>query len=91
MKKLIVCVNQRVNPGLPSCGARGSEAIAMAIEKDIHDKQLPIELDRTLCLGRCENGPNLRLAPGGKFFYGVCLEDLPDIREEIKAFLNDKD
>lgn len=77
MKKIIICVNYRANPVQPSCGARGSEAIALRIEKEIDERGLPIELERTYCLGHCEQGPNLRLAPNGEFFHRFNYQSIP--------------
>lgn len=86
MKTVIVCVNHRSNPNSPSCGARGSELIASRIEAEIAAQQLPIKLQRFKCLGLCDKGPNLRLAPDGRFFNEVCEATLPEVLRELDLF-----
>ena len=86
MKKIIVCVNHRVNPNNPSCGARGGIEIANSIEAVIADEKLDIRLERFKCLGLCEKGPNLRFAPDGRFFYGVATENMTEVLAELNAF-----
>lgn len=39
------------------------------------------------CLGKCEQGPVMRVAPGGKFFTEIDGSTLPAIVEELKLFL----
>jgi (2Fe-2S) ferredoxin len=90
MKKIIACVNHRVNPHLPSCGARGSELIACQLELALEKKGIAIKLERVYCLGRCEQGPNIRLIPGGRFFFGVKAEDIPEILAQVEEFLPDR-
>lgn len=79
MKKIIVCVNHRANPNQPSCAARGSKEIALRIEQEIARQGLPVELERIDCLGHCEQGPNLRLAPNGRFFHRFDSKDIPQL------------
>ena len=86
MKKVIVCINHRVNPGQPSCAARGSRQFADLIESGIRDGKIDIELERFMCLGRCERGPNIKLVPGGHFITGVHAGNIPKIMDEIRAF-----
>jgi len=84
--KVMVCVNYRANPDQPSCAARGSEAIACALETAIAQQQLPITVERFNCLGQCESGPNVRLTPAGRWFHGVTLEDVPALISGIEDF-----
>ncbi len=86
MKKVIVCINYRANPGLPSCAARGSRQLADLIERGIKDGEIDIELERFKCLGRCEYGPNLKLAPGGQLITGAHADNILGIMDEIRAF-----
>lgn len=89
MKKIIVCVNFRKGSIQPSCAARGSLAIADQIEAQVLAKSLGIKVERFKCLGRCEEGPNLRLAPAGDFFHGVNLQDLDMILSDIERFISE--
>jgi len=87
MKKVIVCVNQRSNPGQPSCAARGGVELADLLEREIRQRNIAITLERFHCLGRCDDGPNLKLVPGGKFHSGASLLDnVAELLREIELF-----
>jgi (2Fe-2S) ferredoxin len=86
-KHLLICTNQRLTGQAPSCGGYGAEALAQRLEQLIALQGADIELRRSECLGRCQAGPNLRIAPGGPFYQGVCDSDLPAILEDAIAFL----
>lgn len=80
---ITVCINHRANPDMPSCGARGGEAIADWLE---HAAQgLSLRVERFNCLGKCELGPNLKVSPGGRFCHGVSLETIPQLLEQISS------
>lgn len=74
---------------MPSCGARGGIEIAQALETEILSRGLPVALERFNCLGLCEQGPNLKLSPGGEFWHDVRLEDVPLLVDRIAAFAHD--
>lgn len=82
MKNIIVCVNYRANPDQPSCAARGSEAIARCIEQEIARRELPLSVERVICLGCCRQGPNVRLAPDGRFFHHFNTGDIAQLLSE---------
>ncbi len=82
---LIVCVNRRFDPGRPSCAARGSFDIARALEKGIAERNIDIQVEQICCLGHCAKGPAMRLAPGGAFYHGTSLTDVPDILDDLAA------
>lgn len=84
-RQVIVCVNRRGGPGLASCAARGSEAIADALELKLEALGQPGKVVRIRCFGRCTEGPNLRFAPGGAFHRGTCVADVPWLVEEFIA------
>ncbi|OAM51892.1 hypothetical protein A7981_08680 [Methylovorus sp. MM2] len=85
MKKIIVCVKSRASQHQPSCAARGSEAIADQLEQLIINSKLAIQIERFKCLGCCEQGPNMRLAPFGKFYHQMTQDDLPSLMLELAA------
>lgn len=86
-KSVLICINRRRNPDQPSCAARGSEALAIAIEKEIAARCLPsLQVERVFCLGVCEKGPNLRLTPGGPFMHHLKPENLEEAMQKIEAF-----
>jgi NADH:ubiquinone oxidoreductase subunit E len=88
-KIVTVCVNYRSNPEAPSCAARGGVEIADALAAAIDARNLPVTVERFHCLGFCDRGPNLKLSPGGGFCYGVRIEDMPQLLEQIVAFAAD--
>jgi (2Fe-2S) ferredoxin len=82
------CINRRpVTAGLamPSCGARGSEEIAAALERGIAERGLDVRFATIRCLGLCDKGPNLRVAPSNSWFHGVALADVPQILDWLAA------
>ncbi|MBF0448162.1 MAG: (2Fe-2S) ferredoxin domain-containing protein [Magnetococcales bacterium] len=83
---LIACNKDRTT-GKPSCAGRGSEALITQLEEAINKADLPVSVDRVRCLGECLKGPNMRIAPGGSFYYGVSEETLPTILADLKAAL----
>ena len=86
MKQVIVCINHRANPNQPSCAARGGIQLADYLEQAVRDRELDIKVTRFPCLGRCEEGPNLKLAPGGRYISHVTAGDLEQVMTEINAF-----
>lgn len=88
-KCVIVCVNRRVNPDLPSCGNRGGLEIAQALEIGLSAIDTSISVERFNCLGCCEEGPNLKFSPNGEFWHDVHLEDVPQLLSRAAAFVQD--
>lgn len=86
MKKVIVCVNMRANPDQPSCAARGGVALAEALEQAIEERGLPLTLERFECLGRCNMGPNVKLAPGGAFLHHVRPDHIAPVLRAMEKF-----
>lgn len=74
---LIVCTKHRLFGEQPSCAARGS--------KILHKKLMPlanmvgVAVDTVPCLGECELGPNIKLAPYGDIYHHVSEADLPNL------------
>lgn len=83
-RTLLICVNRRFGSDQPSCAARGSVAIADALEAGIRARRIDIETERLRCLGQCLRGPNLRLAPGGSFYHRVAIEDVPSVLDALE-------
>jgi len=82
---VLVCINRRFRGDQPSCAARGSEAVADAIEAGIAVRNIGVKLERSICMGQCTKGPTVRFAPGGRFNLGTNLEDVPAILDELEA------
>ena len=83
--ELLVCVNQRLNPRRPSCGARGAQALAEQFEAALAHRCAELVVTRIYCLGACEQGPNVRLAPGGRYWRAVGTDDIERIVREVCA------
>ncbi|MCE9584421.1 MAG: (2Fe-2S) ferredoxin domain-containing protein [Planctomycetes bacterium] len=82
-KMMLVCLNERP-AGEPSCGGRGSKAVADALKKLVNDRGLKgtIRVTKTHCLGLCELGPNVIVYPDGTLFSGVAPADVPAILDK---------
>ena len=85
--RLVVCVNRRLGSGQRSCVGSGSLDLIRAIEGLIDDEKLDIPIVRRECLGRCENGPVMRIAPSGPFFTEIDQNRLGDIITALKSFI----
>ncbi len=89
-----VCVNRRDNTGglvMASCGARGGEAIAHAVERGLAERGLKAQFATIKCLGVCEKGPNIRLAPSNSWFQQLTLADVPAVLDAIGEHISGKD
>lgn len=87
-KTLLICVNRRQRIDQPSCAVRDSEALARALEREIAARGLAVSVERTVCMGRCAQGPTLRVAPGGAFHLGLREDDVPGFLDRLEADLN---
>lgn len=85
MKSIIICINHRANPNQPSCGARGSAEIADCLEAEVSRNKYDIRIERFNCLGFCDNGPNLKTMPDGRFFHEVKFADIAGLISEIST------
>lgn len=90
-QSVMVCINRRFRGDQPSCAARGSEAIADAVEAGIAQRRIAIKMERVICLGQCTKGPTVRFAPGGRFNLGTRLEDVSAILDELQALCGVED
>lgn len=86
MKRVIVCINRRANPAAPSCATRGSVKLADRLEQEIALRGWPIKLERFPCLGRCDEGPNLKLVPGGHFICNTTPDKFENMLQQIETF-----
>lgn len=84
-RTVLVCINRRFRGDQPSCAARGSEAVADAIDAGIAARNIRVKLERSICMGQCTKGPTVRFAPGGRFNLGTNLEDVPTLLDELEA------
>ena len=80
----MVCINRRFRADEPSCAQRNSEKLADALEAGIQERRIDITLERSVCMGHCQTGPTVRLAPGGRFFHGPPLSQVNTILDELE-------
>ncbi len=85
-KKIIVCVKHRTSNHQPSCGAKGSESLAIQIEQWILSTGLNLSVERFKCLGCCDQGINIKLVPDGPFFHGLTLDNLDSVFADLGEF-----
>ena len=85
--RLIVCVNERLGTGQRSCVGSGSLDLIAQMEARIAAEKLDVPVVRRECLGRCEQGPVMRIAPAGPFFCEIEASKLDRIMVELKTFL----
>lgn len=81
---VVLCIKNRFKLNSRSCAGSGSEAMADELERLLAETGLGIEVKRVKCLGQCEHGPNLRIAPGGRFYHQLSMEDLPEVIAELQ-------
>jgi len=89
--RLIVCVNERLGTGQRSCVGSGSLDLISQLKAMIAAENLAVPIVRRECLGRCEEGPVMRIAPAGAFFTGIDEQSLQTILEELKEFKRQHD
>ena len=85
--RLVVCVNERLGSGQRSCVSSNNFEYICKIKSMIETENLAVPVIERICLGKCEQGPVMRIAPGGKFFTEITSTGLQDIIDEIKTFL----
>jgi (2Fe-2S) ferredoxin len=85
--RLVVCINERLGSRQRSCvGSNNLEYIGK-IRSMIEAENLSVPIIERICLGKCEQGPVMRIAPGGRFFTEITEASLRDIIGELKTFL----
>ncbi|MBS38923.1 MAG: hypothetical protein CMO26_23755 [Thiotrichales bacterium] len=92
---LLVCINRRIGmkfgKEMPSCGGRGSEALADLLELGLSERGLSerMKVERFYCFGRCDDGPNVRYYPGGTCFSNVGGDDVATILDTLEEALGE--
>ena len=85
--RLVVCVNERLGSGQPSCVGSGNLDYVADMRRLIAEAGLPVPIVERECLGRCAEGPVMRIAPGGAFFTGIDAGVLPRIIAALETSL----
>ena len=81
--RLIVCINQRFT-GQRSCVGSGNLDLIDKIRHLLEEHQLDVPIIERECLGKCEQGPVMRIAPGGRFYTEIDIPKLDEIIIELK-------
>jgi (2Fe-2S) ferredoxin len=85
--RIIACVNERLGTGQRSCIGSGSLDLIRRLEAILAAENLAVPIIRRECLGRCEEGPVMRIAPAGPFFCEIDEAILGDIVAELRTFI----
>ncbi len=85
--RIIVCINERLSVGQRSCVGSGNLDYIRDLRSMIATEGLEVTVVERECLGKCEQGPVMRIAPGGRFFTEINESSLPLIITELKDFI----
>ncbi|MQX35550.1 (2Fe-2S) ferredoxin domain-containing protein [Roseospira navarrensis] len=80
---VIACVKARP-AGAPSCGGAGSRAVLEALRAEAARRGLPLRIEEVQCLGRCQQGPTLRILAGA-FFTGMTPGRVGEVCDALAA------
>ncbi len=86
--RLVVCVNERLGTGQRSCIGSGNRDYIADIRQQIKTHQLDVPIIERACLGKCEQGPVMRIAPGGRFYTEIDESKLDEIIAELNRLLD---
>ena len=88
---IFVCVNDRQGTRKSCADERGAE-IRLILKERFNQLQLPansVRVSQSLCMGLCNEGPNLMIYPQGLWFSAVRIEDIDSIVNQVEALLTD--
>lgn len=86
---IFVCVNDRQG-ARKSCADGGGAEIRRILKQRFQELQLPpdsVRVSQSLCMGLCNEGPNLMIYPQGLWYSGVQVEDIDSIVQQIETLL----
>ncbi len=81
--RVVVCVNKMPGPGGKCCGQAGGPAIAEALRTGVGARGIRAEITEIVCLGKCADGPNLRIV-GGEFHQHLRPDDVPRLLDLLE-------
>lgn len=82
---LTLCINQRKETFVASCGRRGALEIREELERALKAQDIPVTFTTIHCLGLCDKGPNARLAPANSWFHEIRIDDVADLVATVSA------
>lgn len=88
--RLVICVNERLGAGQRSCAGSGSRILLAELRQRLSDASLDVPIVERECLGRCAEGPAMRIAPGGEFFTEVESATLETIIDRLQQQLGER-
>ena len=86
--RLVVCINERLGTGQRSCVGSGNLDYIAEVRSLISAHHLDVPIVERVCLGKCEQGPVMRIAPGGRFFTEIDQSTLATVIDELKLFID---
>ncbi len=70
--------------GQPSCAVRGSRELMAETQRFVEQMNIDIAIETSVCMGRCQDGPTVKLAPRGEFIQDA---NAGNIQEAIIKFV----
>ena len=83
-KHVFVCENIRDSSNKKSCGKVGAQ-IRVVLKKGIKHRKLSdkIRINKSGCLGKCNQGPCVVVYPQSKWYYNTKLEESEKIIDQL--------
>ena len=88
---LVACINENLGVGQRSFVGNGSVQLISQLEAIIVSAKLDVPVVRRECLGRCAEGPAMRIAPARPFFTVIDETGLGNILEQLTIFVRQHD
>ena len=85
--RLVVCINERLGAGQRSCAGSGARILLDELRQLLAEASLDVPIVERECLGRCAEGPAMRIAPGGEFYTQVESATLKTIVDRLRQQL----
>jgi (2Fe-2S) ferredoxin len=66
------------------CKKRGSKSVRRVLKDELRERGMAqdVRLDAVDCLGLCKHGPNVVVHPGGTWYLGLRVDDVPEVVEQ---------
>ena len=66
------------------CKKRGSKHVRKVLKDELRERGMAgdVRIDTVDCLGLCKHGPNVVVHPGGTWYLGLRVDDVPEVVEQ---------